>query len=126
MPPAGGNAIRVNAIAPKPIWTTLQVSGGQTRGNLKKFGEDSPLGRPRQPAELALAFVPLAADESSYDRAGVWRGGGADNPWKEACPAARDQGSWRGVFTLAVLAISAGAAGVRTARNVCRASAYRS
>ncbi|MFC3459102.1 SDR family oxidoreductase [Massilia haematophila] len=77
----GKKGIRVNAIAPGPIWTPLQVSGGQTQENLKKFGEDSPLGRPGQPAELALAFVTLAADESSYTTGQVYGvAGGAGNP----------------------------------------------
>jgi len=73
--------IRVNAIAPGPVWTPLQVSGGQTQENLKKFGEDSPMGRPGQPAELALSFVTLAADESSYTTGQVYGvSGGAGNP----------------------------------------------
>ena len=77
----GKKGIRVNAIAPGPVWTPLQVSGGQTQENLKKFGEDSPLGRPGQPAELALAFVTLAADESSYTTGQVYGvAGGAGNP----------------------------------------------
>jgi NAD(P)-dependent dehydrogenase (short-subunit alcohol dehydrogenase family) len=77
----GKKGIRVNAIAPGPIWTPLQVSGGQTQENLKKFGEDSPLGRPGQPAELALAFVTLAADESSYTTGQVYGvAGGQGNP----------------------------------------------
>ena len=73
--------IRVNAIAPGPVWTPLQVCGGQTPENLKKFGEDSPMGRPGQPAELALAFVTLAADESSFTTGQVYGvAGGAGNP----------------------------------------------
>jgi NAD(P)-dependent dehydrogenase (short-subunit alcohol dehydrogenase family) len=77
----GKQGIRVNAIAPGPIWTPLQVSGEQTQENLKKFGQDSPLGRPGQPAELALAFVTLAADESSYTTGQVYGvAGGQGNP----------------------------------------------
>jgi NAD(P)-dependent dehydrogenase (short-subunit alcohol dehydrogenase family) len=77
----GKKGIRVNAIAPGPIWTPLQVSGGSTQENLKKFGADSPLGRPGQPAELALAFVTLAADESSYTTGQVYGvAGGQGNP----------------------------------------------
>jgi NAD(P)-dependent dehydrogenase (short-subunit alcohol dehydrogenase family) len=49
-----------------PIWTPLQVSGGQTQENLEKFGGDTPLGRPGQPAELASIFVQLAADDASF------------------------------------------------------------
>jgi len=58
--------IRVNSVAPGPIWTPLQVSGGATQEKLVKFGGDSPLGRPGQPAELAAAYVLLASQESSY------------------------------------------------------------
>lgn len=58
--------IRVNAVAPGPIWTPLQPSHGQPQDKLTKFGEDTPLGRPGQPAELASAYVFLASEESSY------------------------------------------------------------
>lgn len=58
--------IRVNAVAPGPIWTPLQVSDGQPKEALPKFGKDTPLGRAGQPTELAPAFVFLASPESSY------------------------------------------------------------
>jgi NAD(P)-dependent dehydrogenase (short-subunit alcohol dehydrogenase family) len=58
--------IRVNGVAPGPIWTPLQVSGGATQEKLKKFGGDTPLGRPGQPAELASIYVQLAAEDASY------------------------------------------------------------
>ena len=58
--------IRVNAVAPGPVWTPLQVSGGQPEEKLAQFGAQTPLGRPGQPAELAPAFVFLASAESSY------------------------------------------------------------
>ncbi len=58
--------IRVNAVAPGPIWTPLQVSGGQSPNKLPVFGDDTPLGRPGQPAELAPIYVLLASPESSY------------------------------------------------------------
>lgn len=58
--------IRVNAVAPGPIWTPLQVSDGQPKEALPEFGKDTPLGRAGQPTELAPAFVFLASSESSY------------------------------------------------------------
>lgn len=58
--------IRVNAVAPGPIWTPLQVSDGQPKEALPEFGKDTPLGRAGQPAELAPAYVFLASAESSY------------------------------------------------------------
>ncbi len=58
--------IRVNAVAPGPIWTALQVSGGQPPEALPSFGETTPLGRAGQPAELAPAYVFLASAESSF------------------------------------------------------------
>jgi NAD(P)-dependent dehydrogenase (short-subunit alcohol dehydrogenase family) len=58
--------IRVNAVAPGPIWTPLQPSYGQPQEKLVKFGQDTPLGRPGQPAECAPAYVFLASQESSY------------------------------------------------------------
>lgn len=63
--------IRVNAVAPGPIWTPLQPSHGQPQEKLIKFGSDVPLGRPGQPAELAPAYVFLASQESSYVTAEV-------------------------------------------------------
>ena len=58
--------IRVNAVAPGPIWTPLQVSDGQPKEKLPKFGKKTPLGRAGQPTELAPAYVFLASSESSY------------------------------------------------------------
>ncbi len=58
--------IRVNAVAPGPYWTPLQVSGGATQEKLQKFGASTPYGRPGQPAEIAALYVHLAAGESSY------------------------------------------------------------
>jgi NAD(P)-dependent dehydrogenase (short-subunit alcohol dehydrogenase family) len=58
--------IRVNAVAPGPIWTPLQPSGGQPPQKLPSFGADTPLGRPGQPVELAPIYVLLASHESSY------------------------------------------------------------
>lgn len=58
--------IRVNVVAPGPVWTPLQVAGGQPKQALKEFGSQSPMGRPGQPAEMAPAYVFLASPESSY------------------------------------------------------------
>lgn len=58
--------IRVNAVAPGPIWTPLQVSDGQPKEALPEFGKDTPLGRAGQPTELAPAYVFLTSPESSY------------------------------------------------------------
>jgi len=58
--------IRVNAVAPGPIWTPLQPSYGQPMEKLVQFGQNTPLGRAGQPAEVAPAFVFLASQESGY------------------------------------------------------------
>ncbi|AMB59484.1 SDR family oxidoreductase [Microterricola viridarii] len=58
--------IRVNAVAPGPVWTTLQVTDGQPDEKISEFGHDTPIGRAGQPAEMAPAFVFLASPESSY------------------------------------------------------------
>jgi NAD(P)-dependent dehydrogenase (short-subunit alcohol dehydrogenase family) len=58
--------IRVNGVAPGPIWTPLQVSGGATMEKLAQFGGDTPLTRPGQPAELAGIYVLLAEESGSY------------------------------------------------------------
>jgi NAD(P)-dependent dehydrogenase (short-subunit alcohol dehydrogenase family) len=57
--------IRVNAVAPGPIWTPL-IPATMVEEKVKKFGADTPLGRPGQPAELAPAYVYFASPESSY------------------------------------------------------------
>ena len=66
-----GKGIRANAVAPGPIWTPLQPSKGQPQKKLVKFGDDVPLGRPGQPAEVAPSYVFLASQESSYITAEV-------------------------------------------------------
>ncbi len=58
--------IRVNAVAPGPYWTPLQVTGGQPPEKIPKFGQDTPLGRAGQPAEIAPVYVLLAAAEATY------------------------------------------------------------
>uniref|UniRef100_UPI0035CBC307 SDR family oxidoreductase n=1 Tax=uncultured Sphingomonas sp. TaxID=158754 RepID=UPI0035CBC307 len=70
--------IRVNGVAPGPIWTPLQVSGGATMEKLEQFGGDTPLGRPGQPGELAGIYVRLAENDGSYATGQVYgaMGGG--------------------------------------------------
>jgi NAD(P)-dependent dehydrogenase (short-subunit alcohol dehydrogenase family) len=63
--------VRVNAVAPGPIWTPLQPSQGQPMEKLKNFGKDTPLKRPGQPAEVAPAYVFLASKAASYITAEV-------------------------------------------------------
>ncbi len=58
--------IRVNAVAPGPVWTPLQPSGGQFPDAIPDFGSDTPLGRPGQPVEVSPAYVFFASQESSY------------------------------------------------------------
>ena len=60
------DGIRVNAVAPGPIWTPLNPCGGQQPENMDDFGEDTPMGRPGEPNEVAPAFLFLACDDSSY------------------------------------------------------------
>jgi NAD(P)-dependent dehydrogenase (short-subunit alcohol dehydrogenase family) len=62
----GPKGIRVNGVAPGPIWTPLQVSGGATQDHLIHFGETYPMRRAGQPAELASIYVQLAANDASY------------------------------------------------------------
>lgn len=61
----GEKGIRVNSVAPGPIWTPLIVST-MTSDDIRNFGSQTPLGRPGQPSELASLYVLLASDESSY------------------------------------------------------------
>ena len=77
----GPKGIRVNGVAPGPVWTPLQVSGGSTQENLRKFGGNTPLGRPGQPAELASIYVQLAASDASFATGQVYgASGGAGQP----------------------------------------------
>jgi NAD(P)-dependent dehydrogenase (short-subunit alcohol dehydrogenase family) len=73
--------IRVNGVAPGPIWTPLQVSGGTSQEKLEKFGGNSPMGRPGQPAELASIYVQLAASDASYATGQIYgAAGGGGQP----------------------------------------------
>ena len=60
------DGIRVNAVAPGPIWTPLNPFGGAPPEKVEHFGEDTPMGRPGQPNEVAPAFLFLACEDSSY------------------------------------------------------------
>ncbi|MFD1127923.1 MULTISPECIES: SDR family oxidoreductase [unclassified Paenibacillus] len=62
----GSKGIRVNVVAPGPVWTPLQIVGGQPTEKLAEFGSTTPLGRAGQPAEMASSYVFLASQESSY------------------------------------------------------------
>lgn len=77
----GPKGIRVNGVAPGPIWTPLQVSGGATQDHLMHFGQTYPLGRAGQPAELASIYVQLAANDASYTTGNIYgAGGGGGQP----------------------------------------------
>ena len=60
------DGIRVNCVAPGPVWTPLQTSGGQPDKKIPKFGSETPMKRPGQPVEMAPLYVLLAGQESSY------------------------------------------------------------
>ena len=72
----GPKGIRVNGVAPGPIWTPLQVSGGASEGKVVTFGATAPLGRAGQPAELAGIYVRLAEDDGSYTTGNIYGAGG--------------------------------------------------
>jgi NAD(P)-dependent dehydrogenase (short-subunit alcohol dehydrogenase family) len=77
----GPKGIRVNGVAPGPIWTPLQVSGGATQEKLMQFGGDTPMGRPGQPAELGSIYVQLAAADASYATGQIYgAAGGGGQP----------------------------------------------
>jgi NAD(P)-dependent dehydrogenase (short-subunit alcohol dehydrogenase family) len=60
------DGIRVNAVAPGPIWTPLNPFGGQPKEKIPEFGKDTPMGRAGQPNEVAPSFLFLACEDSSY------------------------------------------------------------
>jgi NAD(P)-dependent dehydrogenase (short-subunit alcohol dehydrogenase family) len=70
--------IRVNAVAPGPIWTPLNPSGGQRPEKIPEFGKDTPMGRPGQPNEVAPSFLFLACEDASYMTGQVLHPDGGD------------------------------------------------
>ncbi len=77
----GPKGIGVNGVAPGPIWTALQVTGGATQEEIEQFGGKTPVGRAGQPAELASIYVQLAAADASYANGQVYgSSGGSSQP----------------------------------------------
>jgi NAD(P)-dependent dehydrogenase (short-subunit alcohol dehydrogenase family) len=74
----GPKGIRVNGVAPGPVWTPLQVSGGASQEKLQKFGSQTVFGRPGQPAELASIYVQLAAADASFATGQVYGSSGGN------------------------------------------------
>ena len=74
----GPKGVRVNGVAPGPIYTPLQISGGATEEHWRNFGGKYPLGRAGQPAELASIYVQLAAQDASYTTGNIYGAGGGD------------------------------------------------
>ncbi|MDP8985764.1 MAG: SDR family oxidoreductase [Pseudomonadota bacterium] len=72
----GPRGIRVNGVAPGPIWTPLQISGGSSVQKYTHFGSTTALGRPGQPAELASIYVQLAASDASFTTGNIYGAGG--------------------------------------------------
>ena len=72
----GSKGIRVNGVAPGPIYTPLQISGGATEEKFTEFGSKYPLGRAGQPAELASIYVQLAAQDATYTTGNIYGAGG--------------------------------------------------
>jgi NAD(P)-dependent dehydrogenase (short-subunit alcohol dehydrogenase family) len=72
----GPKGIRVNGVAPGPIWTPLQVSGGSSEQKYKNFGNATVFGRPGQPAELASIYVQLASADASFTTGNIYGAGG--------------------------------------------------
>src|ERR1700742_2627134 len=77
----GKKGIRVNGVAPGPVWTALQVSGGTTPEKQQTFGSWTMFGRPGQPAELASIYVQLAAADASFATGQIYgSSGGVGQP----------------------------------------------
>jgi NAD(P)-dependent dehydrogenase (short-subunit alcohol dehydrogenase family) len=77
----GPKGIRVNGVAPGPIWTPLQISGGASAEKQQKFGSQTVFGRPGMPAELAGIYVQLADSQGSFATGQIYgSSGGAGQP----------------------------------------------
>jgi len=72
----GPKGIRVNGVAPGPVWTPLQVSGGASEQKYENFGKSTVFGRPGQPAELASIYVQLAAADASFATGNIYGAAG--------------------------------------------------
>ncbi len=72
----GPKGIRVNGVAPGPIWTPLQISGGSFPEKYERFGSQDVFGRPGQPAELASIYVQLAASDAGFTTGNIYGAGG--------------------------------------------------
>ncbi len=72
----GSKGIRVNGVAPGPIWTPLQISGGAAPEKYEHFGSATVLGRPGQPVELASIYVQLAASDACCATGNIYGSGG--------------------------------------------------
>lgn len=72
----GPRGIRVNGVAPGPVWTPLQISGGAAEQKYENFGSTTVFGRPGQPAELASIYVQLAAADASFATGNIYGSGG--------------------------------------------------
>lgn len=71
-----GKGIRVNGVAPGPVWTPLQISGGASEEKYQHFGSDTVFGRPGQPVELAGIYVQLASNDGSFATGNIYGSGG--------------------------------------------------
>jgi len=72
----GPKGIRVNGVAPGPVWTPLQISGGSPVQKYTHFGSSTTFGRPGQPVELASIYVQLAASDASFTTGNIYGAGG--------------------------------------------------
>lgn len=74
----GPQGIRVNGVAPGPVWTPLQISGGALPEKYENFGSTAVYGRPGQPAELASIYVQLALNDASFTTGNIYGAGGGE------------------------------------------------